>query len=627
MARRVRQIAPAPSVATSEPALAGPHHDHLVHFYADSAFPGASVVDFLWAGLSAGESAVIVATPEHRATLRRGLAERGAVDALERSGQLGQLDARTVTDTFMAGDLPDSARFRRVVGDCVDQAAAAAPSGRVRAYGECAVILAAEHKMPAVLAVEQLWNEMLSTRRCALYCAYPMQLFAQESLAAPFLQVCDAHAAVIPMSDANHAPGSHGRYMAVLEQQARALETQIAERRSAERRLVEVDRQRSEALRRLAEADRHKDEFLALLGHELRNPLAPITTALELMDQRSDPCCRRERAVLRRQVEHMKRLVDDLMDVSRVTRGKIELRSEVLELSAVVAHAVEMASPLLEQRGHRLSTAVPEGLRIHADPFRLCQIVSNLLTNAATYTDRGGRVTLAARREGDAVVLDVTDSGHGIEPALLPHLFELFVQGDRALDRAQGGLGLGLPLARMLAELHGGTLAARSEGPERGSTFSLRLPLAQAEVTPPAAVVAAVPRGRRVLVVDDNRDAADLLASLLKESGYEVTVAYDGPEAVAAAARAVPDVALLDLGLPGMDGYELAERLQATRAGAPLQLIALSGYGLDADRSRSRAVGFDIHLVKPVALDTLLRTLEAQAGKAGKAANTLTGGA
>ena len=307
----------------------------------------------------------------------------------------------------------------------------------------------------------------------------------------------------------------------------------------------------------------------------------------------------------------MKRLVDDLMDVSRVTRGKVELRREIVELSTAVGRAVEMASPLLEKRAHAVSVAVPRaGLPVHADPFRLCQIIANLLTNAASYTDPGGRITLAARREGEEVVLNVTDNGRGIRAELLPRVFELFEQGEHTFDRAHGGLGLGLPLARMLAELHGGTVSARSEGPGRGSTFTLRLPAA------PAATAAAEPapapsRGVRLLLVDDNRDAGDMLADGLRLAGYEVEVAYDGPEALASAARAPPDVALLDIGLPVMDGYELASRLRATPEGGRLRLIALSGYGQEGDRERSRQVGFDQHLVKPVTMDALLQSIEA----------------
>jgi signal transduction histidine kinase len=598
---------PSGSARQEQPLL------HVVHFYEERAFPDASIADFLWAGLQAGDGVVMLTTAEHRTALDRSLTALGAnVGALEQAGRLRQRHAHETMRAFMAGDLPDAARFRNLVGGLIDEVAAAAPSGQVRGYGECVALLADEQKLAASIEVERLLNDVLATRRCAFYCAYPLQLFAHESLAEPFLRLCDAHTEVIPACSLDDGPARHGRCVAALEQQARALEEQVAERRRAEASLRELAEERAAALRRLAEADRRKDEFLAMLGHELRNPLAPITTALELMDQRADPGCQRERAVIRRQAEHMKRLVDDLLDVSRVTRGKIELRKEPLELSTAVIRAVEMASPLLEQRAHAVAVQVPRaGLRVHADPFRLCQIVANLLTNAATYTDPGGRITVAARREGFEVVLDVTDTGRGIRADLLPRIFELFEQGERTQDRAQGGLGLGLPLSRMLAELHGGTVSARSEGPARGSTFTLRLP-----ASPVAAAVAepapAPTRGVRLLLVDDNRDACDMLAAALRQAGYEVAVAYDGPEALAGAAETPPDVALLDIGLPVMDGYELASRLREGHHGGPLRLIALSGYGQEGDRERSKQVGFDQHLVKPVALDALLRSIEAE---------------
>ena len=586
---------------------------HRVHFYDDATFPGESVAAFLGVGLDAGDGALLLVTPEHAAAVRRGLADRGApVDALERSGRLRLHDAGATLGSFMAGDLPDPALFRGAVSSLVDEVARVAPSGRVRAFGECVGLLIADDRTAdAALAVERLWNDLLGTLRCALYCAYPLQLFARPSLAPRFLGICDAHAMIIPMAKLADGPGGHGRCIAVLEQQALVLEGQIVERRRAEASLRDLAEERAVALRRLAEASLRKDEFLAMLGHELRNPLAPITTALELMDHRADRCCLRERAVIRRQAEHMRRLVDDLMDVSRVTRGKLELRRELVELETVVSRAVELAAPLMERRAHTLTLDVPPaGLLLHADPFRLCQIVTNLLTNAATYTAPGGRVTLTARGDEGEVVLEVTDTGRGIDAEVLPHVFELFVQGERTLDRAQGGLGLGLPLARMLAELHGGTVSARSEGASRGSTFTVRLPRAPADAAL-AAPSAAPPRGVRLLLVDDNQDASDMLAAALREAGYDVAVAYDGPEALASAARAPPDVALLDIGLPVMDGYELASRLRETRAGGRLRLIALTGYGQDADRERSRRVGFDVHLVKPVALDTLVQTLEA----------------
>ncbi len=356
----------------------------------------------------------------------------------------------------------------------------------------------------------------------------------------------------------------------------------------------------------LREADRRKDEFLAMLAHELRNPLAPLRNALEVLKlPDADPAdAARMRAVMERQVEHLVRLVDDLLDVSRIMRGKIALRKEVVELAAVVMRAVETAQPLIEARAHELSVKVDDGaVPLEGDLVRLAQVVSNLLHNAAKYTEPGGRISLEARREGAEVVLCVRDNGVGIPPEVLPHVFDLFVQADRSMARSQGGLGIGLTVVKRLVELHGGRVEARSEGPGRGSEFIVRLPAA--EGPKPAPKPRPAPDGqpaarRRALVVDDNADAAESLAVLLRSAGHEVRTAYDGPSALAAARDLRPEVVLLDLGLPGMDGCEVARRLRQLEGLQGALLVALTGYGSEEDRRRSKEAGFDRHLVKPV---------------------------
>jgi PAS domain S-box-containing protein len=367
------------------------------------------------------------------------------------------------------------------------------------------------------------------------------------------------------------------------------------------------------------DADRRKDEFLAMLGHELRNPLAPILTGLQLMHLRGIGGDR-ERQVIERQVKYLVRLVDDLLDVSRITRGKVELDRELVELSAVLGRAIEMASPLFERRAHLLSVEVPRtGLLVEVDQVRLAQILANLLTNAAKYTDPRGTVVVRARRQKDEVVVSVKDSGIGIAPEVLPRIFDLFVQGDRALDRSQGGLGIGLTLARNLVEAHGGSIAAASPGLGQGSEFTVRLPSAsgravtEREGEEPALRTSAEKTGLRVLLVDDNADAADVLAEVLRRAGHEVAVAYDGPQALAVARTFEPNTALLDIGLPVLDGYELAQKLRELLADRPLRLIAVTGYGQDTDKSRSRAAGFDAHLVKPIDLVALARLLDGEA--------------
>jgi PAS domain S-box-containing protein len=375
-----------------------------------------------------------------------------------------------------------------------------------------------------------------------------------------------------------------------------------------------------QAARERAEAaNRTKDEFLAILGHELRNPLAPILTAVQLMRMRGDTQSKREQEIIERQARHLVRLLDDLLDVSRITRGKIELRRAPVELATVAAKAIEIAGPLLEQKGHMLTVDVPpRGLRVDGDETRLAQVVANLLTNAARYTPRGGRVWLRAGIEGGAAVVRVRDDGIGVEPEMLGKIFDLFVQAPQTSERAEGGLGLGLTLVRRLVEMHGGTVVAESRGLGYGAEVIVRLP-ALADAEAPASERAADPRGpdavaRSVLVVDDNADAALLLSDLLRRRGHRTRVAHDGEEALRIARDEPPEVAIVDLGLPTMTGYELASRLRAELGSRAPQLIALTGYGAERDRALSRELGFTAHCTKPVDSAALLRLIERRPG-------------
>jgi PAS domain S-box-containing protein len=368
----------------------------------------------------------------------------------------------------------------------------------------------------------------------------------------------------------------------------------------------------------LKEADRRKDEFLAMLAHELRNPLAPVSNALQILKLPGvDPAAaERARGMMERQVEHLVRLVDDLLDLSRIMRGKIELRRGPVELSAVVARAVETAQPVVEAEGHRLAVALPAApLWLDGDLVRLAQVVGNLINNAAKYTERGGKIRVTAAREGNEAVLRVRDTGIGIAPDLLPRIFDMFVQAERRTRDARGGLGIGLTLVRRLVEMHGGSVVAHSEGPGTGSEFVVRLPLLPRPAggqTVPQAVGrrdGAAPAPRRILVVDDSADAADSLAMMLRLDGHDVRVAHDGPRSLELAAADPPDVALLDIGMPGMDGYELARRFRADPALRDVLLVAVTGWGQEEDRRRTKEAGFDHHLVKPVetgVLETLL---------------------
>jgi len=351
-------------------------------------------------------------------------------------------------------------------------------------------------------------------------------------------------------------------------------------------------------------ANRAKDEFLAMLGHELRNPLAPILTALQLMNLRGITGADRERQIIERQVKHVVRLVDDLLDVSRITRGIVQLRKERLRLPDVIAKAIEIASPSIEDRRHTLQVDLAGGLEVDGDAARLAQVFANLLNNAAKYTDPAGAIRVKTERVGDTVQVHIADNGRGIAPEMLPRVFDLFVQERQDLGRAQGGLGIGLAIVRSLVDAHGGTVRAQSPGKGRGATFTVTLPLAVLAapvraVDPATATVAALP-GSRILLVDDNQDAATLLADALRALGHEVVVAHDGPAALAAVANYHPQVALLDLGLPVMDGFELADRLRGESGLSDVTLIAVTGYAQEVDRRRTAASAFDLHLAKPI---------------------------
>jgi PAS domain S-box-containing protein len=380
----------------------------------------------------------------------------------------------------------------------------------------------------------------------------------------------------------------------------------VTERQSAEQAI------REHALQ-LAASDRSKDEFLATLSHELRNPLAPLRNAIELLRRTAggSPAAA-VHAIMERQVNHLVRLVDDLLEVSRISRGTFSLRSERVELAAVVHHALETSQPVLAAARHALTVELPEDpVWLVGDTVRLAQILANLLNNAAKYTEDGGRIELRAWCLGDEAVVSVRDNGIGVAPDLLPRMFEMFTRGDRDSGRSQGGLGIGLALARRLAEMHGGSLVAHSDGPGLGSEFVVRLPLAD----PPEVAEADAGRGegtlagKRVLVVDDNHDAGDSLGMVLGLLGANVRIARDGAEALEVFEAYLPSIVLLDIGMPGMNGYDVAQLLRARHPGRKVTLVALTGWGQEDDRRRAREAGFDHHLVKPAELGELQQLL------------------
>ena len=435
----------------------------------------------------------------------------------------------------------------------------------------------------------------------------------QRTITRPILAVTDVARQVIERRDfslrvektthdqVGYLVDAFNAMLAEVGRRADALEASNAtlSRESAERREAE------EALRR---ADRRKDEFLAMLAHELRNPLAPLRNALEILKRcgASSSMAQEARQMMERQLRQMVRLVDDLLDVSRITTGKLALRTEVCELRDVILGAVDTAQPLIDTRQHVLTVHLPdEPVFVNADPTRLSQVFSNLLNNAANYTEPGGRIELEASADAAEVTVSIVDNGIGIAPEMLGPVFRMFAQADESLERVHGGLGVGLTLARHLIELHGGSIEARSAGVGHGSEFIARLPRVRADAftmsaAHPHPVAVAAPGPRRVLIADDNIDFAMSLESILTSLGHDVRVTHDGLSALDLAAAFVPEIAFLDIGLPGRNGYDLARSILALAQTSDCRLIAVTGWGQDDDRRRSREAGFELHLVKPV---------------------------
>jgi signal transduction histidine kinase/ActR/RegA family two-component response regulator len=453
--------------------------------------------------------------------------------------------------------------------------------------------------------------------------AFIVSAVMQSQVTAPILEVTEVAGRVVDERDFSHRVrrtsddeigtlvdafnamlAEVGRRAEEIEASNRSLQSEMVERRSAE-----------DALRA---ADRRKDEFLATLAHELRNPLAPLRNGLALLklaDARPD-VARDARDMMERQLDQMVRLVDDLLDVSRIATGKLALRKERIDLCDVIANAVETARPFIDARGHRFTTSLPDcPLLLDADPTRLAQVFSNLLNNAARYTEPGGAITIEAAVDGASVVTRVVDDGIGIDATMLDKVFELFAQADKSLERTNAGLGVGLTLARSLVALHGGTIHAESAGKGHGTTIVVRLPLAAAPSLAAREAAhaddAGATSGHRVLVVDDNRDFAASLSMLLTELGNDVRIANDGAEGLEVAKSFVPTIAFLDIGMPKLNGYRLAEELRAEPALASARLVALTGWGQEKDRRQARDAGFDRHLVKPVKLEDIVDILRA----------------
>ncbi len=567
--------------------------DAFVEFYEKEERLVEDVVQFANEGLSSGEAVLMVATPPHRAAIERALAGRGFdVEQGKKESRLLVEDAAATLERCLVDGRPDEARFTEVL----DGLLARAGPRKLRVYGELVNVLWQAGDRASALRLDELWCAAVKDRKLPLFCGYLVEGFSTaEDLAA------------FRARHSKSAPVGSAQVIAELEQRARALEVEVMTRRA----LAEE----------LKLANLRKDEFLAMLAHELRNPLAALSVGLALRDklETQDAGLERLKESCSRQVKNLTHLVDDLLDVSRFTTGKAEvrLRKASVDLSAIVQNAAQLSRPMIEARKHEFAfTVAPGTFAMMADPMRMEQIISNLLHNAAKFTHPGGHVGLRLRQANGVAIIEVTDDGVGIPADMLPRVFELFTQVDPGIDRTGGGLGIGLTLARRLAELHGGELTVESAGLGKGSKFTLKVPLNPvAAVEAPAPIVqAALPTSphRRVLLIEDNEDIRESLKELLEDLGHEVQTAVDGPSGLKKLLEMQPDVALVDVGLPGMDGYEVARQARATNEGRGIYLVALTGYsGYDARRQAEQA-GFDRHVVKPLKFEDLSGLMHAQ---------------
>jgi signal transduction histidine kinase/ActR/RegA family two-component response regulator len=474
----------------------------------------------------------------------------------------------------------------------------------------------------------QLWSRLYdyliilgSVMLFSLLVAVLIAIWLRRAVTDPIIALTDAARNVVDKRDFSlRVPKTTGGELGILVDAFNTMLAEVGQRagelEASNAVLTRESRDRAAAEAALRVADRRKDEFLAILAHELRNPLAPLSNALAILrSAHLAPPIERMRDIMERQLRQLIRLVDDLLDVSRITTGKLVLKTAPVDLVEVVHAAVDSVRPLLDSRQHEFCIDVPAGpIPIEADHVRLVQVISNLLNNAAKYTEPGGRIELSVRVEDSWALLRLVDSGIGISDEMLREVFEMFRQGDNSVERTHSGLGVGLTLARRLVELHGGDIVASSEGPGRGSQFVVRLPLkpaASAPAHPRVEAPSADHEPQRILVVDDNIDFADTLAALLRTLGHEVRTAYSAAEGLVEAAAFAPHLAFLDIGMPGMNGYELARALRARPGTARTVLIAATGYGQEGDRDRAREAGFDHHIVKPVELRTVEAILTA----------------
>ena len=604
--------------------------DHFVQFYETDEFILDSLGGFVGAGLGAGDACLVVATEAHRGGLDERLRARGLdVDHARARGQYVALDAAETLSRFMAGGSPDPDRFVETVGGIV--ARAAEGGRRVRIYGEMVALLWAEGNRDGALRLEELWNRLQQARPFTLFCAYPMDGFGGDALAEPMRGVCAGHSRVIPAESytALASPEERLRVITALQQKANSLQ---AVKDELERLLVSEQVARAEAER----ANQMKDEFLATVSHELRTPLSAIIGWSHMLRTASldEATAARALEAIERNAQAQAQLVEDILDVSRVISGQLRLNVGPVDAAAVINAAIDSVQLAADSKGIRLGVTLdPSARHITGDAGRLQQAVWNLVSNAIKFTPAGGRVEVRLGRSGSDLEISVSDTGCGIGPDFLPHVFDRFRQADGSTTRRHGGLGLGLSIARQLVELHGGSVHADSPGEGGGSTFTIRLPFAETiEPAQRAGRRAAGPRpsvgadaragarisleGIRVLLVDDDRDTLQMLCVMLAECGAEVQAASCAADALELLQWYEPDVLVSDLAMPVEDGYSLISRVREFEAGGPRRVpaVALTALVRVEDRKRALSAGFNMFVPKPVEPSELLSAIESLAG-------------
>ncbi|HYN85495.1 MAG TPA: ATP-binding protein [Pyrinomonadaceae bacterium] len=612
--------------------------EHFVQFYESEPFLLDSVSGFVSAGLGAGDACVVVAGPRRLEILERRLAAEGVdVAASAAQGRYVALDARDTLARIMHEGEPEWSRFEEVIGGVVERA------GRgprpVRVFGEMVSLLCDDGCHDAALRLEELWNDLQRAHRFSLFCAYPMQSFARESLAAQFGGVCAAHSGVIPAESYTslEADDARLREIILLQQKARSLEAEIAERERVEASLravkdeLEVRLTRERAARAEAEAaNRLKDEFLATVSHELRTPLTAIVGWAHMMRRGvvSESDFPHALETIERNARSQQQLIEDLLDVSRIITGRLRLDVQTVDPVPVVDAAVESVRLAADAKGIGLRREVDAGeVRVAGDAARLQQVVWNLLSNAIKFTPAGGSVRVGVRRAGRHVEVSVADTGQGIAPEFLPHVFERFRQADGTTSRRFGGLGLGLSIVRHLVELHGGTVSAESGGDGGGATFTVSLPLAKLrdadlgscveetggapedDPSAPRNTQSETLKGVRVLLVDDEEDTRELVSLALCQCGARVETARTVAEALELFARERPDVLIGDIRMPGEDGYDLIRKVRQLPGGATVSAVALTAYVGAEDRLRVLREGYQTHVAKPMEMGELVRVV------------------